>query len=66
VLVTNTLINRVSAMSRPTAIPDNLVHIYGTQDVMSEIPREFGFKPLPPSGLIGPVSIIPRKYVYLK
>jgi hypothetical protein len=62
VLVTNTLINRVSSMSSPPSVPENLIPFYGKEDVIKEIPREFGFKPLPPSGLIGPVSIIPRKY----
>jgi len=27
------------------------------------IPREFGFEPLPASGLLGPVRITPRKKV---
>jgi hypothetical protein len=66
IFVTNTLINRVSAMNQPPQVPDDLVPLYGNEDVIKGIPREFGFRPLPASGLLGPVRIIPAKYVYLK
>ena len=59
VLVTNTLINRVSAMKEPPPVPPELVPFYGngTADAAARKPREFGFKPLPASGLMGPVKI---------
>ena len=66
VLVTNTLINRISAMKEPPPVPQNLVSRFGSGAVSTETPREFGFKPLPPSGLIGPVQIIPVKEVDIK
>ncbi len=63
VLVTNTLINRISAMKVAPAVPAELVTRFGSGSVIKETPREFGFKPLPASGLIGPVEIIPEKVV---
>ena len=66
ILVTNTLINRVSAMKKPPPVPEELVSRFGSGAVIKEIPREFGFKPLPPSGLMGPVQIIPVKVVIVK
>lgn len=63
VLVTNTLINRVSAMKEPPPIPENLVPRFGSKDISTGVPREFGFEPLPASGLMGPVQIIPEKIV---
>lgn len=66
ILVTNTLINRISAMKEPPPVPDDLVSRFGNETVNKEIPREFGFKPLPASGLIGPVQIIPVKVVTSK
>jgi len=65
VQVTNTLINRVSAMTRPPEIPASLVERFGTKDINEGTPREFGFKPLPASGLMGPVQIIPEKLIDL-
>jgi hypothetical protein len=29
----------------------------------NRLPREFGFKPLPASGVIGPVKLIPQKKI---
>ncbi len=66
VLVTNTNINRVSAFKEPLPVPANLVEKYGTAKVGGNMPREFGFEPLPPSGLIGPVKIIPKKMSTIK
>jgi hypothetical protein len=63
VWVTNTLINRVSAMKEPPPVPENLVSRFGSTDISKEIPREFGFEPLPASGLMGPVQIVPEKIV---
>ena len=63
ILVANTLINRVSSMKEPPAVPEDLVPRFGSGAVITEIPREFGFKPLPASGLIGPVQLIPVKEV---
>ena len=61
ILVTNTLINRVSAMKEPLPVPEDLVSRFGNGAVNTEIPREFGFKPLPSSGLLGPAQLIPVK-----
>lgn len=66
ILVTNTNINRVSAFTEATPVPDHLVEKYGQARKQSGIPREFGFEPLPPSGLMGPVKIIPKKVVKMK
>ena len=68
VLVTNTLINRVSAMTEPNPVPAELVPVYGSAPAQSpgSLPREFGFQPLPVSGLMGPVTIIPVKKVLVE
>lgn len=65
VLVTNTLINQVSAYKEPVPVPDKLVARFGSEPSQTpgQLPREFGFKPLPASGLIGPVKIIPLKKI---
>lgn len=63
VYVTNTNINRVSGFKDIVPVPDDLQEKYGREITNSSIPREFGFEPLPPSGLIGPVKIIPIKIV---
>ncbi len=61
--VTNTLINRVSAMKKAPPLPKNLVPYYGagTKQMAARTCREFGFKALPASGLMGPVRIIAQK-----
>ncbi len=64
--VTNTLINRISAMNQPPPVPETLVPRFGSKAVINDVPREFGFKPLPASGLIGPVQIIPVKVLSIK
>ncbi len=66
VLVTNTLINRISAMKEPPAIPAELIPRFGGGAKNPENPREFGFKALPVSGLIGPVRIVPSKIMTIK
>jgi len=66
ILVTNTLINRISAMKEPPPVPEDLVSRFGRGAIIRETPREFGFKPLPASGLIGPVRIIPVKEVKVR
>jgi hypothetical protein len=65
ILLTNALINRVSAMTEPNPIPAELVPVYGSAPTLTSgiLPREFGFQPLPASGLMGPVVIIPLKKV---
>jgi hypothetical protein len=57
VLVTNTLINRISAMTEAPPVPEDLVQRFGSAKVNKDLPREFGFKPIPASGLIGPIEI---------
>ena len=66
VLVTNTNINRVSALKEPVPVPDDLVDRYGEATRDTRIPREFGFESLPPSGLMGPVTIIPIKLIEIE
>ena len=66
VFVTNTNINRVSSFTKPVPVPDNLVKKYGTAKKGGSMPREFGFEPLPPSGLMGPVKIIPIKLIEIE
>ena len=67
VLVTNTLINRVSAMTEPRPIPEHLVEHYGsaTRAFARGAHSPIGFKPLPASGLLGPVRIVPSKKVVM-
>ncbi len=65
VLVTNTLINQVSAYKEIVPVPEELVPEFGTAQASGRLPREFGFKPLPASGLIGPVKIVPGKKVQI-
>ena len=59
VLVTNTLINRVAGFKEPPPVPDELVPHYGsgTTAYSSGFRGPIGFKPLPASGLMGPVKI---------
>lgn len=63
VYVTNTNINRVSGFKDVVPVPNELQEKYGRSIASPSIPREFGFEPLPPSGLMGPVKIIPIKIV---
>lgn len=68
ILVTNTLINRISAMKEPTPVPGKLIPRFGSASSLTpgQFPREFGFKPLPASGLIGPVKIVAGKKIRMK
>jgi len=72
ILVTNTLINYVSGLKSLPEVPEELVPHYGkTTDIYkrgTEVweSNEKGFKPLPPSGLIGPVRIVARRKVRLE
>jgi hypothetical protein len=63
VLVTNTLINRVSGFTEPRPVPEELVGRFGSRTTPSGMPPEFGFEPLPASGLMGPVKIRVSKMV---
>jgi len=59
VFVTNTLINRVSNYKKPRPIPDDLIPLFGSKT--PPLPKgshsPIGFEPLPPSGLMGSVTI---------
>jgi hypothetical protein len=71
VMVTNQLMNHVAGMTSLPDVPPELVAHYGpTADIYrngaASAKRELGYKPLPPSGLIGPVRIVPRRRVTIK
>ena len=68
VFVTNTLINRISALEKPIPVPEELVSRFGTSTTSysNRLPREFGFKPLPASGLMGPVKMNVLKKMSIK
>jgi len=59
VLVTNTLINRVSHLTEAIPFPKELVPHYGGPLSVRPYPQSstMGFRPLPASGLMGPVTI---------
>jgi glycosyl hydrolase family 106( putative alpha-L-rhamnosidase) len=59
-LVTNTLINRVSGWTEPPPVPESLIARYGGDAHAAGARAPIGFGPLPASGLLGPVTIIPR------
>ncbi|MBX7258261.1 MAG: hypothetical protein K1Y02_18000 [Candidatus Hydrogenedentes bacterium] len=63
--VTNTLINAITGLDRMPPVPDELaVRLgQGLHDTDSSTLSLLNFKPLPVSGLIGPVRIIPEKCV---
>jgi hypothetical protein len=63
--VTNTLINRVAGWKTIPELPDDLKPLYGRgiEDDSPQARRLFGFEPLPRSGLLGPVNILPLKRV---
>jgi len=67
IYVTNTLINKISALQQAPPVPEPLRAYYGSgmTDYVSGRQRtpEMGFSPLPPSGLLGPVKIIVIKKV---
>ena len=68
--ITNTLINRISAMETAPPVPKHLVPYYGsgTTNYSAAMNKtmEMGFTPLPPSGLMGPVKIKVLKKVDIK
>jgi len=72
VLVTNTLINYVSGLAKLPEVPEELIPHYGktaniyTLGTKSWEDHEKNFHPLPPSGLMGPVRIVPRRKVVLE
>ncbi len=65
ILVTNTLINRVSGLKAPPPVPEELVDHYGRgmTTYSASFHGPIGFEPLPASGLLGPVKIVPYKRV---
>jgi hypothetical protein len=68
VAVTNQLINHVDGMKSFPEVPPELVEHYGpTTDIYKQgaaaAKRELDYKPLPASGLLGPVRLIPRRRV---
>ncbi|MCC6488579.1 MAG: hypothetical protein IT364_13870, partial [Candidatus Hydrogenedentes bacterium] len=65
VRVTNTLINRVSGLTEPLPLPEELRERLGggTRESFTAMKRLTGFEPLPRSGLLGPVRIVPAKRV---
>jgi hypothetical protein len=72
ILVTNTLINYVSGLSKLPEVPEELVPHYGPTAHLYDSgateweQHEKDFRPLPPSGLMGPVRIIPQRMVILE
>jgi hypothetical protein len=50
-------------MKEPPPVPKVLISRVGSGSASKETPREIGFKPLPSSGLLGPVQIIPAKEI---
>ena len=70
ILVTNTLVNYVSGLHKLPDVPAELLPHYGlTVNIYTQGAKvnqqELGFHPLPPSGLMGPVQILPRRQVLL-
>jgi hypothetical protein len=72
VLVTNTLINYVSGLTKLPEVPEELVPHYGktaniyTLGTKAWEDHEKNFHPLPPSGMMGPVRIVARRKVVLE
>ena len=70
--VTNTLINYVAGLETLPDVPEALVPQYGHNDSSYRMgtvvwrSREKDFHPLPPSGLLGPVMLVPRKRITVK
>jgi hypothetical protein len=66
--VTNTLINRVAGWERMPPLPPHLAGRYG-RGLHDDSPGgrgQFGFEPLPRSGLLGPVRIVAAQRVELR
>ncbi len=72
ILVTNTLINYVAGLKELPGVPEELIPHYGpTVDIYDRGAlewerREKDFHPLPPSGLMGPVRIVPRQRIVVR
>lgn len=62
--VTNTLINRVSAWKTEPPLPQHLRPTYGA--ALRTKNDLYGFEPLPRSGLLGPVRLVPLKQVRIR
>ncbi|MFA6242293.1 MAG: glycosyl hydrolase [Candidatus Hydrogenedentales bacterium] len=65
VRVTNTLINQITGLDRMPPVPDDLVARLGQglHDAEPSILKLMEFEPLPASGLMGPVRLVPEKRV---
>lgn len=65
VRVTNTLINRIAGLKRMPSVPDELAGRLGkgVHDADSTTLGLLNFGPLPRSGLLGPVRVLPQKRV---
>ncbi len=63
-LVTNTNINKVSTWEKSPPVPQELQKRFG--NALTDTVQEYGFSPLPASGLLGPVKIIAMKKVEFK
>jgi len=70
IFITNTLINRISAMESSPPVPEHLVSKFGsgttTYAAGMQKTIEMVFKPLLQSGLMGPVKINVLKKVKVK
>ena len=67
VKVVNTLINRVAGWDELPPVPERLFPRLGNgvNDKSSHYKILLDFEPLPPSGLLGPVRILPSKKIRL-
>jgi hypothetical protein len=69
VTVTNELINYVAGLTPPPPVPPGILLHYGSQAASQNddksLTREFGYRPLPSSGLLGPVRILAGRCVRL-
>ncbi len=69
VIVTNMLINRISGLKEAPPVPEELIPSYGRGNPMKQLQGHSAysqlFKPLPASGLLGPVRLIAMKKISL-
>ncbi len=65
--MTNTQINRIAGLEALPPVPDDLQPVFGkgAGDATDVANGLIGFEPLPRSGLLGPVRIVPLKEVRL-